>query len=219
MSAEAGGRNCEEILDDPNRGRLVLSLRRVIRNPVHFLRITDPFITAHHPICGYFDGHSISIRGRKWCIGCTFNSISFFGAALVLLTIWSINPGFLNRFYLFWGGVIGSIIYFIGSISGLVDRGSLIKVASKFLLGSSFASICWSILLLNGLLSPGLEVKLIIILILYLGFVTVLNVKRSHEIFQKCRDCEYKMRWSKCPGFRSVVCRLIEEGFVITQDT
>jgi hypothetical protein len=133
---------------------------------------------------------------------------------LAMFFVWLTVPSILNRFYLFWGGVIGSIIYFLVSLSGLSDRGKKAKIASKFILGSSFASICWSILLLNGLFSPGLEVKVLLILILYLGFVTILNIKRSLEIFKLCEDCEYKMRWSKCPGFREIACRLVDEGFV-----
>jgi hypothetical protein len=211
-------RRCEEILDDESRGKLMLDLRRVFRHPLLFLRVTDPFITSHHPTCDHFDSHTVTIRGRKWCIGCTFNSISFFGAMFVLLCIWLYDFSLLNRFYLFWGGVIGSVVYFLVSFTGLTDRGSKTKVASKFILGTSFASICWSILLLNGLLSPDLAFKVIFILFLYLCFVTVMNIKRSHEIFHECEDCEYKMRWSKCPGFREIACRLVEEGFVAPAD-
>jgi hypothetical protein len=207
-------RPCEEVLDDTDRGKLMLNMRHVLRHPILFLKTTDPFITAHHPPCAYFQGHSISIRGRRWCIGCTFNTLSFFSAMLVLLGAWILIPNLLNRFYLFWGGVCGSVVYFLISLSGLSDKGIKTKVASKFILGSSFASICWSILLLNGLFSPGLEVKVLLILILYLGFVTILNIKRSLEIIELCEGCEFKMRWSKCPGFREIACRLVDEGFV-----
>ncbi len=207
-------RRCEEILDDENRGKLLLNMRYVLRHPLLFLKTTDPFITAHHPTCSHFESHSVTIRGRKWCIGCTFNTISFFGAMFFGLLIWLYDSNFLSRFYLFWGGIIGCIFYFVGSLSGLTDRGTKSKIASKFVLGTSFAGICWSILLLNGLLSPGLEVKLLVILALYLGFVTILNAKRSFEVFKECEACEFKMRWSKCPGFREIACRLVEEGFV-----
>jgi hypothetical protein len=211
-------RRCEEILDDENRGKLQLNMRHVVRHPLLFLKTTDPFITAHHPTCSHFSSHSVAIRGRRWCIGCTFNSISFFGAMFVISLIWLYDFTLLSRFYLFWGGIGGTVIYFLTSLSGLTDRGTKTKIASKFLLGSSFASICWSILLLDGLFSPGLEVKLLFILALYLGFVTILNAKRSFEVFKECEDCEYKMRWSKCPGFREIACRLIEEGFVAPEE-
>ena len=211
-------RQCEEILDDATRGKLLLNMRSVLRHPLLFLKVTDPFVTAHHPACNHFDSHSVTIRGRKWCIGCTFNTISFFSAMLLLLVVWFIDSTMLVRFYLFWGGVVGSILYFIVSLSGLADRGLKSKIASKFILGFSFAGISWSILLIDGLLSPGLEFKLVFILMLYFVFVTILNIKRSYEIFHECEECEYKMRWSKCPGFREIACKLVEEGFVAPEE-
>jgi hypothetical protein len=220
MEKERGviSRPCEEILDDENRGKLMLNFRRVIRHPLLFLKATDPFITAHHPTCSHFDSHSVTIRGRRWCVGCTFNTLSFFVAMFLGLLVWIYNPIILSRFFLFWGGIVGSVIYFLLSLSGIADRGTKTKIASKFLLGSSFAGICWSILLINGLFSSGLEVKLLFILALYLGFVTILNAKRSMEVFKECEECEYKMRWSKCPGFREIACKLVEEGFVYPEE-
>ena len=207
-------RHCEEILDDENRGKLLLDMRRVIRHPLLFLQVTDPFITSHHPFCNHFDGHILTIRGRKWCIGCTFNTISFFSAMSILLVTWLLNSTLLNRFYLFWGGVAASFLYFLLSFLGVLETRKRAKVLSKFLLGSGFACICWSILLIQDVVSSSLPAKLLLIVILYLGFVTVLNIKRSLEIFKECDSCEYKMRWSKCPGFREVACKLIDNDFI-----
>ena len=206
---ETNLRPCEEVLDDKNRGKLLLNMRRVIRHPFIFLRATDPFITSHHPACDHFDHHQVTIWGRKWCIGCTFNSISFFSAMLALLVIWWYDESLLVRFYLFWGGVGFSILYFLVTLSGISDERKKVKVGSKFLLGSGFAGICWSILLYEGLLT-NIVSKVFIILMLYFGFITMLNIKRSLEIFKECEDCEYKMRWSKCPGFRDAACKLLE---------
>jgi len=222
-------RPCEEVLDDKNRGRLLLNMRRVIRHPLLFLKVTDPFISSHHPACNHFDGHIVTIHGRKWCIGCTFNSISFFSAILFLFAIWLIDETFFGlinesyfRFYLFWSGVILSVFYFVVSVSGIAEERKRAKVASKFLLGSGFACICWSVLLFEGLWT-NLVPKLLLILMLYLGFVTILNIKRSLEIFKECENCEFKMRWSKCPGFRDAACKLIDADFLhaepIRQDT
>lgn len=207
---------CEDVLDDENRGKLLLNMRRVIRHPLFFLRVTDPFISSHHPACDHFEGHVVTIRGRKWCIGCTFNSISFFSAILILFAIWLIDETFFRlinepffRFYLFWSGVILSVFYFVVSASGITEERKRAKVASKFLLGSGFACICWSVLLFEGLFT-NLVPKAAIILMLYFGFITLLNIKRSLEIFKECEACEYKMRWSKCPGFRDTACKLID---------
>ena len=202
-------RPCEEVLDDKNRGKLLLNMRRVIRHPLIFLRATDPFITSHHPACDHFDHHQVTIRGRKWCIGCTFNSISFFGVMIVLWFIWLYDETLLVRFYLFWGGVVLSILYFLLSLSGISDTRKKLKVGSKFLLGTGFAGICWSTLLYEGVFTYFVP-KIFFILMLYFGFITILNIKRSLEIFKECESCEYKMRWSKCPGFRDTACKLLE---------
>ncbi|MCK4566537.1 MAG: hypothetical protein KAU48_04430 [Candidatus Thorarchaeota archaeon] len=206
-------RRCEEVLDDENRGRLLLNMRRVIRHPLYFLKVTDPFISSHHPACIHFENHLVTIRGRKWCIGCTFNSISFFSAMILLFLVWLIDDSLLIRFYLFWGGVVLSILYFLVSLSSITEERKRAKIFSKFLLGSGFAGICWSTLLLDGLFT-NLTVKLVLILLLYLGFVTILNIKRSYEIFRECEECEFKMRWSKCPGFRDIACKLVDADFL-----
>ena len=210
---ETNPRPCEEVLDDENRGKLLLNMRRVIRHPIIFLRATDPFISSHHPACEHFEHHIVSIRGRKWCIGCTFNTISFFGAMLALLLVWLIDETLLVRFYLFWGGVGLSILYFLVSLTGVTEERKRAKVGSKFLLGSGFAGTCWSVLLYEGFFTY-LVPKLFLILILYLGVITILNIKRSLEIFKECEECEFKMRWSKCPGFRDAACKLIDEEFL-----
>jgi len=210
---ELNPRPCEEVLDDENRGKLLLNMRRVIRHPLNFLRATDPFISSHHPACDHFEHHVVSIRGRKWCIGCTFNSISFFGAMLALLLVWLIDETLLVRFYLFWGGVGFSILYFLVSLSGISEERKRAKVGSKFLLGFGFAGICWSTLLFEGLFT-NLVPKIVLILMLYLGFITILNIKRSLEIFKECEECEFKMRYSKCPGFRDWACKLIDADFL-----
>ncbi|TFG95142.1 hypothetical protein E4H12_13910 [Candidatus Thorarchaeota archaeon] len=204
---------CEEILDDANRGKLLLNMRRVILHPLLFLRVTDPFISSHHPACNHFDNHIITIGKRKWCIGCTFNSISFFSAMIFLFCVWMISDTFFVRNYLFWGGVILSILYFLVSASNITEERKRAKVGSKFLLGTGFAFICWAILLYEGLFT-NLVPKTLLILILYIGFITILNIKRSFEIFKECENCEFKMRWSKCPGFRDAACRLIDQDFL-----
>ncbi|MGY5858875.1 MAG: hypothetical protein RTU63_05860 [Candidatus Thorarchaeota archaeon] len=206
-------RPCEEVLDDANRGKLLLNMRRVIRHPLIFLRATDPFISSHHPTCDHFDHHIVSIRGRPWCIGCTFNTIAFFASMLALLGVWLLNESLMIRFYLFWGGVGLSILYFVVSLSGISEDRQRVKIGSKFLLGGGFAGICWSTLLWNGI-SVNLLEKGLFILLLYLGVITLLNIKRSLEIFKECEACEFKMRWSKCPGFRDAACKLIDAEFL-----
>jgi len=127
----------------------------------------------------------------------------------ILWLIWLYDESLLVRFYLFYGGVGLSILYFAVSLSGISEERKKVKVGSKFLLGSGFAGICWSTLLYEGVFTYFVA-KIFFILILYFGFITILNIKRSLEIFKECETCEYKMRWSKCPGFRDTACKLLE---------
>jgi hypothetical protein len=89
-----------------------------------------------------------------------------------------------------------------------------LKILSKGFLSGSFAIVCWSILLNNGLLSPGIESKIILILLLYLGVVSLLSAKRIIELGRTCERCEYQMRWSQCPGFKEILCDLLENDFL-----
>jgi hypothetical protein len=137
---------------------------------------------------------------------------------LILLLVWLYDETLMVRFYLFWGGVGLSVLYFLVSISNIGDTRKRVKVGSKFLLGSGFAGISWSTLLFDGFFNH-LTAKFLFIIFLYFGFVTLLNIKRSFEIFKECEGCEYKMRWSKCPGFRNMACKAIDAEFLYTEQT
>ena len=207
------GRPCDKILSDPNRGKLVVDFGTVARRPLRFLRLLGPFLTAHHPLCSEFEGHIITIRGRKFCIGCFFNSLSFFGGFIILLALWFLNPLLLTRNILFWGGIAGVAVSLMNSVLGFTEN-MKVKVLSKLLLGAGFAAICLAILVFGDDLFYMIDAKILAILILYLPVMTIMNGKRLWEIEKECKDCEFGMRWSKCPGFTEIVCNCVEEGFI-----
>ncbi|MHA2313526.1 MAG: hypothetical protein ACXADC_15395 [Candidatus Thorarchaeota archaeon] len=203
---------CEKVLLDEQRGRLRFNGGLILRQPLKFLRAVGPLLTSHHPFCSAYEGHLFTLRGRKWCIGCFFNSLSFF-MALGLLIVSSIAvPLMIDRSYLFWGGAALVLVSFTMSALHLTDNRKL-KVLSKLFLGSSFACISWAILLADGLTS-NLELKLALILTLYLVVVAVLGYRRVVEIEKECKACEYEMRWSKCPGFKDILCPLVDFNFL-----
>ncbi|MHA1906861.1 MAG: hypothetical protein ACW98Y_06180 [Candidatus Thorarchaeota archaeon] len=206
-------RPCDEILSDPNRGKLAIHFGSVARRPLRFLRVLGPFLTAHHPLCSEFEGHIITIRGRKFCIGCLFNSISFFGGFPILFAIWYLNPLLLTNQILLWSGVAGVVISLLNSILGF-NENMKVKVVSKLLLGAGFAAICLGILVFGGDIFYRIDLKIFAIFILYLPVMTLMNGKRMWDIEKECADCDFKMRWSKCPGFRDIVCEGVEEGFI-----
>ncbi|MFW9846156.1 MAG: hypothetical protein ACFFD6_05385 [Candidatus Thorarchaeota archaeon] len=207
-------RPCEEVLSDPNRGKLEFNGRAIARRLLGFLRVSSPFLTAHHPFCEHFSGHVFIFRGRQWCIGCFFNTLSFVTTSSVLLLLWSIAPLTLSRFYLFWGGIAGVVVSFLASAFHL-NENFRAKAISKLLLGSSFASVTISVLIVGGSLLEQLLEKVLFIALLYLPTISLMNAKRLREITVECEECEYRMRWSKCPGFKDLVCRMVDEGYIV----
>lgn len=209
----SGNGPCDNVILSEERGPLEFHMRQIARDPVGFLRTISPFLTAHHPFCSEFEDHVVVIRNRRWCLGCLFNTVFFAATMASLLGLWTIIPGLLNRQILFSIGTGGIVVYLLGSGFGLV-KDKMLRVFSKLILSSSFSCITWSILIANGSLSSGIESKFLLIFLLYLLVVTGLNMKRITELGKTCDACEYKMRWSRCPGFKSTVCQLLEEGFV-----
>ena len=203
---------CEEVLLDEKRGPLRFNRSLILRQPLKFLRAVGPLLTAHHPFCEVYAGHLFTLRGRKWCIGCFFNSLSFFMALGLLILSSLVVPFMIDRSYLFWGGAALILVSFAMSVLRLTEN-KKIKVLSKLVLGSSFACISWAILLANGLAS-NLELKFALIVTLYLIVVAILGYRRVVEVEKECTTCEYKMRWSKCPGFKDILCPLVDSNFL-----
>ncbi|MFW9847832.1 MAG: hypothetical protein ACFFF4_01765 [Candidatus Thorarchaeota archaeon] len=210
-------RPCDKVLSDPSRGKLIVDFGQVVRRPLRFLKILSPFLASHHPLCSQFEGHTIYLRGRKFCVGCLFNSLSFFIGFPSLLLLWSMFPLLLTNRILFWSGAIGVAISLLSSALGF-NENMRIKVLSKLLLGSGFAAVCLSILVSGNDILFMLDVKIIIILILYFPVMAIMNAKRMLEIEKECTACDFKMRWSKCPGFRDIVCDAVDGGFIRPKD-
>ncbi len=108
------------------------------------------------------------------------------------------------------------VISLIISATGLTER-FRVKAVAKFLLGSGFAALSFSILIAGGSIFVEMGSKIMAVLLLYLPVIWVLNAKRMYEIGSECQRCEYKMRWSRCPGFRDILCALLEAGFLQTK--
>jgi hypothetical protein len=203
---------CEEVLMDELRGPLRFNRRLILRQPLKFLRSLGPLLTSHHPFCNVYEAHLFTMRGRKWCVGCLFNSLSFFIALGLLIVSTIVVPMMIDRFFLFWGGVVLILVSFAMSVLHLTVNKKL-KVLSKLLLGSSFACISWAILLADGLMT-NLEMKFALIFSLYLIVVLILGFRRVVEVEKECKACEHRMRWSRCPGFKDILCPLIDHKFL-----
>ena len=206
-------RPCREVLYDPTRGKLVFNTREIVRHPLRFLRTGGPFLTAHHPFCTEYEGHVFHWRGRSWCIGCFFSSISFAVIMLAVLLVWFFDLIPLSRFWLFYGGVAGVAISLLCSILHLTEN-KKVKAVAKILLGAAFAAMVWSVLIYEGFVASGLGDKIGLILFLYFPIITLMNARRMVEIGKTCQGCDYKGRWSRCPGLEDLLCVMVEEGFL-----
>jgi len=132
---------------------------------------------------------------------------------LAVLMIWFFNLIPLSRSWLFYGGVAGVVISLLCSILHLTEN-LKVKVVAKILLGAAFAAMIWSILLYEGVVASGLDEKIGLILFLYFPIITLMNARRMIEIGKTCQRCDYKGRWSRCPGFEDLLCDMVEEGFL-----
>jgi len=189
--------------------------REILSHPIRFLQIASPFLTSHHPACSEFSLHTFKFKGRYWCIGCFFNTLSFVASIMVLFFLWLTQIMSFNRFFLFWGGVGGVVVYLLASTAHLTETKRR-KILSKFLLGGSFAAVVWSLLLADGLLSM-INAKFTLVFLLYLVVVAALSIKRVLETTETCERCEYNMQWRTCPGFRSIVSKLVNERFLVPE--
>ena len=206
-------RDCDKIIYDDSRGRLEFDVKRIIRRPLAFLSIMGPFLTSHHPFCNEFTEHTIHFGNRRWCMGCVLNSLSFAISFIVSFGLWFIQPLLYDRFWLFYGGLGGMVLYILIGLTG-IDKRRKLRIGKKLILGFSFAMVCLSIIMAGGTIDYMLYEKIALIYVFYLAFVIFLIVKRTFEILKTCEKCEYRMRWSRCPGFKDIVCKNIEAGFI-----
>ncbi|MHA1248342.1 MAG: hypothetical protein ACTSPE_13520 [Candidatus Thorarchaeota archaeon] len=176
-----------------------------------FLRLSAPLLTAHHPFCEQFEGHTW--LGRKWCIGCFFSSIAFFSTLSLLLFLWKAIPSLIVRDQLYLVGAMSVVISLGMSIAGLTERKS-VKAPAKILLGMGFASFVVGVLISGGTVESYLLGKIFFVMMVYLPIITLMNYRRYREIERVCGSCEYHMRWSICPGLGEIVCSYFKEGFL-----
>lgn len=131
-----------------------------------------------------------------------------------MIVLWFLNPALFDRAVLFYTGVFGVILSFFLSLSGLTKR-KVLKAISKLILGTSFSFIVIFILIAGGDIFFQFELKVLLVLLFYFPVIGVLSAKQMIEMQKGCESCDYKMRWSRCPGFAGIVCDLVDQGFII----
>lgn len=207
-------RDCKGIIEDNERGPLIFSRKEITRRPLKFLKLLSPLLFSHHPSCAKYEIHTFTFRKRRWCIGCYFNTLFFSLSLLFLFAIWALSPLSIDRNLLYYGGLGGLGAYLLIGILPIRETKSR-KILSKFILGASFASVFFIIVTAGGSIDFMIQEKAVYIMLLFIVLITALMAKRGLEMSKTCESCEYRMRWSRCPGFTDLVCVLVENGFII----
>jgi hypothetical protein len=149
------------------------------------------FTFAHHPICASYKDHYWKIKGVYICQGCTLVYSSFF-VALLFLLYFQIT---LEQFHYLIVGVGVLIPIIIIELAKIEQR--IIKRLTRILIGIGIGLFCSAFLLHDEFI-----VKLIGFLIIFIGFFSFKQVRRSTRREDKCNLCsEYKNNVI-CSGLR-----------------
>jgi hypothetical protein len=141
--------------------------------------------TGHHPECGPFQSHTFTIRGKKYCAGC---SGLFVGAILAigLCLTYYLHP--LTSPLLFWAGML---LVLISLFQLNILKIDLARV--KFIF--NLALVLGSSMILLGILEfkPNLSLYFIVLIGLWIYTRTTISATDHDLICSKCPDtsCPY----------------------------
>jgi len=141
----------------------------------------EPILLAHHPLCGRFDDHLLTIKGRKVCRGC----ITVYPSALVvLLSLFLLRLEFLPTF-------IGSLLLFGAQLLRFAWSGRLASILYNIILGASLAMVAYS-----AIICPP-ELRLFIYPFIIAVIVTF-EVLKGRRMLSRCRECPDRPSYPKC---------------------
>ena len=186
-----------------------VNLRRSFLHPILLLRTLSPFSLAHHPSCEQYSGHCVEVRGHRLCIGCFIGFPATFIAlaAIILATYFGIlRLTFINTLLL---GVGIEGILFIGKAIRHARKVSA-RVATKIAQATGIAFLLYAPISMPW----SIAAKIIAVLMIWMTINSLMSAQRMYETGKTCEACKYKARWSRCPGFRDVVKKLLDGGFL-----
>ncbi|MHC1680233.1 MAG: hypothetical protein AB9860_03160 [Methanomassiliicoccales archaeon] len=141
----------------------------------------EPILLAHHPLCGRFDDHLLTIRGRKICRGC----VTVYPTFLVMLALLFLGrPTFEVVF-------LGSIILFSFQLLRFVTSGRGLSIIFNMVLGSSLALAIYSAIVCP----PDLRIYVYPFLI---TVIIVFEYLKGRRMLNKCKDCSNRASYPKC---------------------
>jgi len=138
-------------------------------------------LLAHHPLCGRFDDHLLTIRGRKLCRGCATVYPTF---ALILLLLFLGRPEFVAAF-------AASLFLFAFQLFRFLIHGRGWSMMFNMMLGSSLALVTYSAVVCP----PELRIYLYPFII---GVIVVFQYVKGRRMLRGCEECPSRAFYPRC---------------------
>ena len=141
----------------------------------------EPILLAHHPLCGRFDDHLLTIRGRKVCRGC----VTVYPAALVvLISMFMLQPEFLPAFIL-------SLALFVAQLFRLTSSRRQMSILFNVMLGASLAMVAYS-----AIVCP-VDLRMLVYPFIIVVIVSFEYLK-GRRMLSCCKECPHRASYPKC---------------------
>lgn len=141
----------------------------------------EPILLAHHPLCGRFDDHLLTVRGRKVCRGCITVYPTF---AVILLLLFLGRPEFLPAF-------AGSLIVFAAQLMRFLIKGRGWSIFFNAALGSSLALVAYA-----ALVCPS-ELRVFVYPFI-LTVIVVFEYLKGKRMLNQCKECPDRANYPRC---------------------
>ncbi len=136
---------------------------------------------AHHPLCGRFDDHLLTIRGRKVCRGCISVYPTF---AVVLVLLFMAQPEFAVAFY-------ASLFLFAIQLLRFHIHGRGWSILFNMILGSSLALVIYSAMVCP----PELRIYVYPFII---AVIVIFQYFKGRRMLKRCRECSSYVSYPRC---------------------
>lgn len=141
----------------------------------------EPILLAHHPLCGRFDDHLQTVKGRKVCRGCLTVYPSF---ALALALLFMGRPEFVMAFAV-------SLMLFALQLPRFVVHGGRWPVFFNLVLGSSLALAAYSAIVCP----PELRIYVHPFII---SVIVVFEYLKGRRMLKRCKECPDRASYPRC---------------------
>jgi len=141
----------------------------------------EPILLSHHPLCGRFSDHLLTIRGRKVCRGCITVYPTF---AVMLIILLMVRPDFMVAF-------VGSLLLFCAQLSRFITTGRRISIFFNTVLGSSLAMTVYSIIVCP------LDLRILVYPFI-IGVIITFEFLKGRKMRKRCKECPDRASYPQC---------------------